>query len=339
VFGDGFKAVPKAFRRALADRWLKASAVISIYSALNGTTAMISCLSTAGFATRRLVRLFLACVLATVGAAAWAQDASAALRARYAELAEPMRQSAFGRPLVLESADERGRLRGDIHGVMNHSYAETMSVLSDPGQWCEILILHLNTKYCRSEGSAPRAKLSLAIGRKTGQALQDTHRAEFSWRQVVAGPQYLDIRLEAPEGPLGTSNYRIALEAVPIDGNRTFLHLSYSYDYGVASGIAMRAYLATAGRSKIGFSSTGREGSGAPVPVSGLRGAIERNAMRYYLAIDSRLSVPPGPGALDKRLSHWFAATEQYARQLHEVERDEYVRMKREEYARQQQPI
>jgi len=65
---------------------------------------------------------------------------------------------------------------------------------------------------------------------------------------------------------------------------------------------------------------------------------VERNTMRYYLAIESylgALSAPPQT-RLEKRLQDWFAASERYSRQLHEMERGEYLEMKRREYQRQQ---
>jgi hypothetical protein len=63
---------------------------------------------------------------------------------------------------------------------------------------------------------------------------------------------------------------------------------------------------------------------------------VERNVMRYFLAIRTDLQtrgVPPAQ-RLEARLAHWFDATERYARQLHEVDRDAYLRMKRSEHAR-----
>ncbi|OGT04070.1 MAG: hypothetical protein A2143_01990 [Gallionellales bacterium RBG_16_57_15] len=42
------------------------------------------------------------------------------------------------------------------------------------------------------------------------------------------------------------------------------------------------------------------------------------------------------PLQLQKRLHSWFNATEQYPRQLHEVDRAAYMDMKRSEYLRQQ---
>jgi len=45
--------------------------------------------------------------------------------------------------------------------------------------------------------------------------------------------------------------------------------------------------------------------------------------------------VPPSE-RLEKRLQTWYDATEAHARQLHDVERDAYLQMKRREYRRQQ---
>jgi len=68
-----------------------------------------------------------------------------------------------------------------------------------------------------------------------------------------------------------------------------------------------------------------------------VRGVVERNTMRYYLAIDAYLfaltTLPKDQ--LEKRLQKWYDGTEQYATQLHEVERNDYLEMKRNEYKRQ----
>jgi len=101
----------------------------------------------------------------------------------------------------------------------------------------------------------------------------------------------------------------------------------------------MQGYLATVGASKVGFTVTGNEG-GQPSYIGGVRGVVERNTMRYYLAIDSYLKeMDAAPGdQQERRLRNWFSATERYARQLREVEREDYMEMKRAEIARQQQP-
>jgi hypothetical protein len=131
------------------------------------------------------------------------------------------------------------------------------------------------------------------------------------------------------------------VSAVPIYGNRTFMHFSYSYGYGIAGKLAMQGYLATAGADKVGFSVVGRDGAGQPIYIGGVRGAIERTAMRYYLAIDAHLAALGAPSGqqVEKRIETWFRETERYPRQLREMDRSTYVTMKRAEYERQQHAL
>ncbi len=100
----------------------------------------------------------------------------------------------------------------------------------------------------------------------------------------------------------------------------------------------MKLYLATAGRGKRGFTVIEGLDSAEPQFIGGPRGAIERNTMRYYLAIDSYLGTrgAPAPERLALSMKRWFDATERYPEQLHEIERADYLEMKRSEYRRQQ---
>jgi hypothetical protein len=125
------------------------------------------------------------------------------------------------------------------------------------------------------------------------------------------------------------------LEAVPLGAGKSFVHLAYSYAYGTAARLAMKAYLGTLGSGKVGFTRSGA-GTSVAEPIGGVRGVVERNTMRYYLAIDAFLDAPK-PEQLDRRLAAWFDATEQYARQLHETERADYLAMKKSEYRRLKQ--
>jgi hypothetical protein len=96
-------------------------------------------------------------------------------------------------------------------------------------------------------------------------------------------------------------------------------------------------YLATSGSDKVGFTVIGDPNDPNPKFIGGVRGAIERNTMRYYLAIDAYLGAlaTPAPKRFERSLERWFNATELYPRQLREVDRDAYFAMKRSEYARQ----
>jgi hypothetical protein len=146
------------------------------------------------------------------------------------------------------------------------------------------------------------------------------------------------VELTANNGPLSTHDYRIWIEATPIKDKRTFIHFSYAYSFGLAGSLTMRGYLATLGRDKVGFTVTGQMANGQPSYIQGVRGVVERNTMRYYLAIDAYLAALglPLEEQLEKRLQRWYNGTDQYALQLHEVERVDYLEMKHKEYERQQ---
>lgn len=261
-----------------------------------------------------------ACLLAVTGFQAAAQDAGS-LRAKHGQLAEQLRNNSYGRALHIDSTESPNALQGDIYAVLDHPFSDVKAALRDPDAWCDIMLLPFNTKYCRASGE----RLAVRIGRKYNQPVEQAYRLDFSFRNSAASEDYLETRLNAAQGPVGTRDYRIRVEAVPIEGGKTFMHLSYAYGYGTAGKIAMSAYLSTAGADKVGFSAAGREG---------VRGAIERNAMRYYLAIDSYLDAPGDQ--VEKRINHWFSSTERYPRQLREMDRNTYVTMKRAEYERQE---
>lgn len=286
--------------------------------------------------------LLLACVLCvSVGqAAAAGPDTNPAvpLRAKYVELGPQLSDNQFKRPLYLDSAESPSQLKGDIYALVDYPFAAVKQALSEPDHWCELLILHLNIKYCRASASTAGSMLAVSIGKKHYQPLAQAFGVEFAFNPTATTPEYFDLRLNAKKGPLGTSDYRIRLEAAAIQGGKTFLHLTYSYSYNFAGRAAMQAYLATIGSDKVGFTITSKQTAGQPEHIGGVRGVVERNTMRYYLAIDAylgALSTPPTQ-QLEKRLESWFASTEHYPRQLHEVDRAAYLDMKRREYLRQQ---
>jgi hypothetical protein len=137
---------------------------------------------------------------------------------------------------------------------------------------------------------------------------------------------------------LGTYDYKILIEAIPLQDERTFLHFTYAYSFGLAARLAMQTYIATLGRSKIGFTVLGKQREGNTIYIQGIRGIVERNTMRFYLAIDAYLAAlaQPADKQLQKSLENWYTSSEHYAAQLHEVELNEYLEMKHQEYKRQQ---
>ena len=286
--------------------------------------------------TRVLGAACVALSAALLPAAASAQDA-AALRTRHTALQEKFANNQFGRPLVLESVETSGDLKGDVYAVVDHPFPMVQQALQSAEHWCDILILHLNVKRCRASGAAAKT-LNLSVGRKFDQPIEDAYQLNFAYRVVAATNDYLQVQLTADEGPLSTKNYRIQVEAVPVDAKRSVVHMSYAYGYGFAARMAMQTYLATLGSAKVGFTILDRK-DGKPVYQAGVLGLLERNTMRYYLAIDAYLSAYSLPAAdqFEKRIREWYASTERYAAQLHEMEQNEYLDMKRKEMRRQQQ--
>ncbi len=239
----------------------------------------------------------------------------------------------------MESNESGNMVSGNAYAVLDAPFAAVSTAFRSANTWCDVMILHINTKYCRAlPGSSPTT-LKVHVGKKTAQALQDSFSLAFAMRQVTASSGLLVVQLNAEKGPMGTSNYRIELQAIPLEDNRTFMHLRYSYEYGLTGRLAMQAYLATAGRGKVGFSAATPSTAGSnTIYVGGARGAVERNTMRYYLAIDAYLQALSQPPAqqVNTRLEKWFDATERYPVQLQETDKTSYLAMKKNEIQRQQ---
>lgn len=260
--------------------------------------------------------------------------AAVALRSQYEDLAQTLRQRAGYPPLHLSSTVKDDMLRGEVYGVLPYGYDLVRRELSRGSAWCDVVSLHPNVKGCRTGTVGSTSALLIHVGRKHYQSPEDAYAAAYAFRVLANEPDYLRVELNADEGPLGTRDYEIRLEAIPLGKGRTFLHFSYVYEYGVQARMALNAYLGTVGRDKVGFTVTGKDADGRPVYIGGVRGVVERNTVRYYLALESyfaALQAPPEQ-QLERRLRAWFAATERYPRQLRELDRDEYLEIKRREH-------
>jgi hypothetical protein len=261
---------------------------------------------------------------------------AAALRARYVALSQQLENSTIQRGLYLESTDNSRAPRGDAYAVIDYPFATVAAAFAKPADLCESLILHLNVQYCRASIGDGGPLLSTAVGKKTNQSLDDTHRIDFVYTVSGSGADYSRVELTSTEGPLGTGNYLIVLELAALDEQRAFMHLRYSYTQSFLTRWATSVYFSTRGRDKVGFTWIYDEDD-QPRLVSGIRGALERNTMRYYLAVDAYLDALGSPASqrFEQSLERWFADTERFSRQLREVEHDDYIAMKRGQYLRQ----
>jgi hypothetical protein len=266
-------------------------------------------------------------------------DPATALRARHAALTEALENSTIQKGLHVESAKSSQAPRGDAYAIVTYPFATVASAFTTPAILCESLILHLNVQYCRATGGEDSPVLSVALGKKTHQPLEDTHQINLKFKAEAAGADFMRIELSAKDGPLDTGNYLIAMELVALDDQRAFMHIQYSYTQGWLARVATSVYFATSGREKVGFTLVADSGD-PPQLVRGIRGVLERNTLRYYLAFDAYLHslASPVEQRFEASIERWFAHTERFARQLREVTRDDYIAMKRAQYVRQQVP-
>jgi hypothetical protein len=265
----------------------------------------------------------------TLAAAATAGADPTELRALYTASVERLRDSPFGRPLWIASSEADRRLEGEIRAVVEHPFTE-VEALADPAHWCEVLTLLPNIRQCRAAPDA--GQLTLWFARRFDQPPSDTQPVRFDIRTRAVRGAHLEVILEAKEGPLGTSDYRVELGAVSVDKDRAFLRVRYGYAYGLSARLAAGGYLATRGRDKVGFTVVATDTAGAPEYIGGLRGAVERNAMRLYLAIEAYVDALDQPVAQrrDRSLRTWLDAIARYPRQLAEDDRSAYLEAKRQ---------
>ena len=258
-----------------------------------------------------------------------AQNASA-LEAKYQQLQNKLANNQFNQPIYMDSNEQSNKISGNVYSVVNYPYSTVRTALDTPTEWCEVLMLHLNVKYCRALSNN---KIEVYAGTKKPEPLKNAYKMTYNFKPVINNDNYMQIIMDAKSGPVGTSDYYMMMEAIPLSSNRTFIHITYSYRFGTMAKIATNLYLDTAGRGKEGFTIVGKKTNGAPEYVTGLRGAIERNTMRYYLAVEAylgSLSAPPAQQR-EKRLKAWFKATERYP-QLYEITEKQYLSMKQEEF-------
>jgi hypothetical protein len=265
------------------------------------------------------------------------QDSAAMMRSAYADFQRQTGPGILQRPLSVQSSEDRNDLRGEIQALIDQPFATTAMMLKESSAWCDILSLHLNVKYCRAAKAGSPQRLSVYVGRKFEQPLTDATPVTLHFSLQKPQADFVGVMLQAEQGPFGTHDYRILLEAIPAEKDRTFVRLSYAYQTSLAAKLAMQCYLGTIGSDKVGFSIVGWKPDGKPIYTGKMRGVMERNAMRYYLAVEAYLNTLSWPEdrRLDVRLQHWYDATERYPLQLHEIERGEYIAMKHREYARQ----
>lgn len=233
--------------------------------------------------------------------------------------------------LRVASEEEETRVAAEVEGTLDQPFDAVARLLASPEDWCDVAFLHLNTKACVHGVREGETILRLYSGRKHYQAPEEAFPLDYRFAPGPVAENSFRVTLRAPEGPMGTRDHRIEVEAVRA-GDGTEVRFVCSYRPSVRSRWATALYLATLGRAKVGFSSDGNDERGNPVPVGGLRGVVERNAVRYFLAMEAFLATRgvPEPEGFEVMLGTWFDLAARYP-PLQELSREEYLAAKRRE--------
>jgi len=242
----------------------------------------------------------------------------------------------FGVPVYVRSRDDGNLLTAEVYGQLDYPLQQLQTTLAEPSGWCDLLALALNIKACVHAERAGGGSLTVYMGRKFYQPPDKAYQMTYRFEVAALSSDYLEASLSAADGPFSTGDYHTVLQAVSVP-HGTLIHIRSAYRPSTASRLATAVYLSTLGRNKIGFSVVGTDSGGQPLYVDGVRGTIERNIMRYYLALLSVLETRdlPENDRFEARIRRWFTLTERYRPQLHEMDRMEYLHAKRREHINQ----
>ncbi len=255
------------------------------------------------------------------------------LLAIYTQLKPMLEKNVYGIPVYVHSKDENDTMTGVIYGVLHHPIEAVKRSLGSAANWCEIAPQHLNIKACTYQSVKNFCQLTFYSGRKYYEKADDVYQLGYRFEINEQSKNFIHIGLSANDGPVGTSHYHLNVKAIPIDKSNSFIYFSYSYQYNFISSMGMGTYLATLGSGKVGFSVTDQNEQGKPVYINGVRGIIERNAVRYYLAIQSYLDTRhiPSDKQFNARINKWFDLTEKHHLQLYEMSKKDYLEYKQQE--------
>jgi hypothetical protein len=254
------------------------------------------------------------------------------LSSYYHDLQEAARLGPFGLPLQVHSEERPNLVSAEIRGIVDHPFETLGATFVQPAPWCDFLFLNPNIKACTFQGHAQEILLTLYIGTRNYRSPEAARQQPYRFLVRARQSQYAAISLSASEGLLGTKAHLFEFEAASVAG-KTVVALRSSYEPSALSRLVTAIYLATLGRDKIGFSRQ-QSGNGAEAGyVRGVQGMIERGVMRYYLALKAFLDTQQLPASrqFEARLNTLYDLMEMYPAQLRQMEKAEYLDIKRRE--------
>lgn len=266
-------------------------------------------------------------VLLTLVESLWASSVDE-LVAHYRELTTHVDDNPFHAPVAVRSDEQGDTLSAEVYGVLDQPFSVIAEELGEAQAWCAFMTLSLHIKACT--WTPATSTITLYVGTKDYQTPDEAYEVQYRFK-ASREPELIVIELESSHGPMGAKRNRLTVEAMSMNGE-TILHFTSSIEMSTVSRLATATYLATLGRHRIGFSLID-DGEGKKTPVKGVKGMIERNAMRYYLALQTHIEQRKEPETLrfERSINSWFDLTERYHDQLYEVPREKYIENKKRE--------
>lgn len=255
----------------------------------------------------------------------------ASLMSQYKTMIPQLSESPFRAPVWVSSHMEDGHLEGDVYALLATSYETTANALDRVDVWCDLLQLDMIVKGCVYENT-PHTSMTVYLGDVGYQPMSEAHHIKYSFKVEVSKKGYTRLHLDTEKGPLGTANYNIVVEMMSVDAG-TFFKAHVDLDTSWSTRLALSAYFATLGRNKVGFSHSDEGKDEDTAYIGGLQGLIERSAMRQFLSLKAYFSTR-NVAVQERymaRLAAWHDGTLEYERQLYEMDRESYIRIKQHE--------
>jgi len=231
-------------------------------------------------------------------------------------------------PLAVVSQLEEDLARVAISATIPVEFDQLRAFYRDDSNWCHGFIANIYVKACYKKGDLVRIFYD---NNDAYQELSSAFRFDYRIEGQSLDANELLISLVAESGPLGSKDYRLRIEAQATTDNQSNIRLVYQSRYGFVARSALFIYLKTLGSGKIGFS---HEPNGQP--VKGIRGILERNAMRYLLALCAYFANRNPLKTLQDTLKNWHDYARVFNKELQEIDWIDYQKLKLQEYQDQQ---
>ena len=237
-------------------------------------------------------------------------------------IAEPPIHQPF--PIAVQSELDGDLARVAVSARIPVAFTELQTFYRNDDAWCQGFFANVYVKACYKNGKLLRIFYD---NNDEYQDLGDAFQFDYQVVEQTLNNQHLYISLRADSGPLGSEDYRLSIEAEAQSDSHTVLRLVYQSRYGFIARSALFVYLKTLGRDKIGFSRDQQA-----QPVAGVRGILERNAMRYLLALCAYFSNQNAVKPLANTLKNWHDYATVFSQELQEIDWSDYQKLKLREY-------